>query len=154
MNAERGTGEERRESTGRLFLRVEVGRKRMRYTGVIQLSDRNLGTRPMVQATVQSTEYKYITLGDRGIPQIAGTTMKVVELVTAHLTYSWSPAELHSQYPHITLSQIYSALSYYWDHQAEIDADIDRRLTLAKQQQEVAAPSPMLTRLKAQGLLR
>jgi uncharacterized protein (DUF433 family) len=87
----------------------------------------------------ETTAYKYIALGEDGIPYIAGTTMKIVELVTSHLAYGWSPAELHFQYPHITLSQIHSALSYYWDHQEDIDADIDRRLALAKQRQAAAS---------------
>jgi uncharacterized protein (DUF433 family) len=96
----------------------------------------------------ETTAYKYIALGEDAIPYIAGTTMKIVELVTSHLAYGWSPAELHFQYPHITLSQIHSALSYYWDHQAAIDADIDRRLTLAKQQQAVA-PASIVAKLRA-----
>ncbi len=78
--------------------------------------------------------------------------MKVVELVTSHLTYGWSPAELHFQYPHVTMSQIHSALSYYWDHKAEIDADIDRRLALAQQQKAAAPDSPILAKLQAKGL--
>lgn len=95
----------------------------------------NIANNAMLETTYQSTEYKYIRLRDNGVPYIAETTMKVVELVTSHLTYGWSPAELHFQYPHIAMSQIYSALAYYWDHKADIDADIDRRLALAKQQQ-------------------
>ncbi|WP_225886419.1 DUF433 domain-containing protein [Leptolyngbya sp. PCC 6406] len=101
----------------------------------------NIANNAMLETTHQSTEYKYIRLKDDGVPHIAETTMKVVELVTSHLTYGWSPAELHFQYPHITMSQIYSALAYYWDHKADIDADIDRRLALAKQQQATAPPS-------------
>jgi uncharacterized protein (DUF433 family) len=106
----------------------------------------------MLEATVQPTDHKYITLHNDGIPYVAGSTMKVVELVTSHLTYGWSPAELHFQYPHITMSQIYSALSYYWDHKVEIDADIDRRLTLAQQQRADATVSPILAKLQAKGL--
>jgi uncharacterized protein (DUF433 family) len=96
----------------------------------------------------ETTAYKYIALGEDAIPYIAGTTMKIVELVTSHLAYGWSPAELHFQYPHITLSQIHSALSYYWDHQAAIDADIARRLALAKQQQ-ATGPISIVAKLRA-----
>ena len=69
--------------------------------------------------TLTATEYKHILLDDNGVPLIAGTTMKVIELVTSHLTYGWSPEELHFQYPHVALGKIYSALAYgvaeYWD---------------------------------------
>jgi uncharacterized protein (DUF433 family) len=106
----------------------------------------------MVETTLQPTDYKYISLGENQVPYIAGTTMKVVELITSHQTYGWSPAELHFQYPHITMSQICSALAYYWDHKSEIDADIDRRLTLAQHQKATAPTSPLLAKLQAKAL--
>ncbi len=59
------------------------------------------------------TKYQHILLNDDNIPVIAGTTMKVVELVSAHLAYGWSAEELHFQFPTLTLGQIYSALAYY-----------------------------------------
>ena len=59
--------------------------------------------------------------------------MKVVELVMAQRAHGWSPAELHFQYPHISMSQVYAALAYYWDHQAELDANIERRSRYVEQ---------------------
>jgi uncharacterized protein (DUF433 family) len=64
--------------------------------------------------TSQSTEYKYVHLND-GVPTLTGTTMMVVELITAQFAYGWSPEELHLNYPHLSMSQIYSALAYYWE---------------------------------------
>ena len=32
--------------------------------------------------------------------------------------------ELVRTFPHLTLAQVYDALSYYYDHQTEIDAEI------------------------------
>jgi uncharacterized protein (DUF433 family) len=107
----------------------------------------------MVELTIETTDYKYIALDPSHIPYILGTTMKVAELVTSHLTYGWSPAELHFQYPHLSLSQIHSALAYYWDHKTDIDTDIDRRLQLAKQHQATTGTSPIATKLRAAGLL-
>ena len=75
------------------------------------------------------TRYEHIALDDAQVPFIMGTTMKVVELVLAQIAYGWSPEELHLQFPHLTLGQIYSALAYYWDHQAELDQDIEIRKT-------------------------
>lgn len=31
------------------------------------------------------------------------------------------------QYPHLSLAQIHAALAYYYDHQTELDAEIQRR---------------------------
>lgn len=80
--------------------------------------------------SLAETRYEHIVLDDQRIPIIAGTTMKVIELVTARIAYGWSPEELHSQFPHLTLGQIHSALAYYWDHQEALDQDIARRLDL------------------------
>jgi len=98
--------------------------------------------------TPTQTQYMHIQL-QGNVPIIAGTTMKVAELVTSHLTYGWSPEELHFQYPHIALSKIYSALAYYWDRKQEIDADIDLRLNYAEQMRLNAPPSPLQAKLQA-----
>jgi uncharacterized protein (DUF433 family) len=99
------------------------------------------------------TRYEHIVLSTAKVPMIAGTTMKVVELVLAHLAYGWSPEELHFQFPHLSLGQIYSALAYYWDHQEELDRDVERRLEAVNQTRQALGPSPLVARLKAKGLL-
>ncbi|NJO86338.1 MAG: DUF433 domain-containing protein [Synechococcaceae cyanobacterium RM1_1_27] len=78
-----------------------------------------------------ATDYKHIQLDENQVPVIEGSTMKVVELITSHLAHGWSPEELHFQYPHISLGKIYSALAYYWDHQAALDSDMKQRLEKA-----------------------
>jgi len=55
------------------------------------------------------------------------------------------------QHPYLTLGQIYSALAYYWDHQEELDRDIERRLQFVDQVQRVMGPSPLVARLQAKG---
>lgn len=104
--------------------------------------------------TITPTEYKYIQLDDRNIPFIAGTTMKVVELITAQLAYGWSPEEIHFQHPYLSMSQIYSALAYYWDHKAELDADMERRYQYAEKMRLEAGESPFVARIKAEGSLK
>jgi uncharacterized protein (DUF433 family) len=91
-------------------------------------------------------------LDEHQVPTIAGTTMKVVELVLDHLAYGWSPEELHFQHPYLSMGQIYSALAYYWDHKAELDRDLERRLQFIDQVQQTTKPTPLAERLKAQGL--
>jgi uncharacterized protein (DUF433 family) len=73
------------------------------------------------------TRHEHITVNEASVPSIAGTTMKVVELVVEQQAYGWSPEELHFQHPYLTLGQIHSALAYYWDRCAELDRDIRRR---------------------------
>lgn len=100
-----------------------------------------------------TTTYEHVQLDAEGVPFIANTTMKVVELVMAQMAYGWSPEELHFQHPYLTLGQIHSALAYYWDHKEWLDADIERRLQLADQARQEAGVSSLATRLRTQGLL-
>ena len=68
-----------------------------------------------------------IELDENGVPWITGANTKVVEVVLDKMAHDSSPEEMHEQYPHLSLAQIHAALSYYYEHQAEVDADIERR---------------------------
>ena len=98
------------------------------------------------------TRYEHIVLNEDHVPSIAGTTMKVVELVVEQQAYGWSPEELHFQHPYLTLGQIHSALAYYWDHREELDRDIQQRLERVTELRRAAHPSPLAEQLRAQGL--
>ena len=100
---------------------------------------------------LSETRYEHIMLNDAQVPMIAGTTMKVIELALDHLAYGWSPEELHFQHPHLSLGQIHSALAYYWDHKAELDEDIERRLRIVDQLQQTKSSTSLAERLKARG---
>lgn len=98
------------------------------------------------------TKYEHITIDERGVPVIAGTTMKVIELVAEKVAYGWSPEELHLQHPYLTLGQIHSALPYYFDNEEKLNKDIEQRL-LDIAQYKSPEKSPLKERLKASGLL-
>jgi uncharacterized protein (DUF433 family) len=100
--------------------------------------------------TIVETQYKHIVDQD-GVPMIAGTTMKVVELITSYLAYGWSAEEMHLQYPYLSLGQIHSALAYYWDHREEVEADITRRLNYVDEMQHKSTVSLLRERLKSEG---
>ncbi|MEG4120555.1 DUF433 domain-containing protein [Microcoleus sp. N9_B4] len=101
-----------------------------------------------------ATEYKYVELDEKNVPIIAGTTMKVIELVQAHIAYGWSPAELHLNHRYLTMSQIHSAFAYYWDHKQELDADMQRRFEYAEKLRLEAGESQAAKKLRAQGLIK
>jgi uncharacterized protein (DUF433 family) len=109
------------------------------------------GRRKKRMLTTQ-TRYEHIVLNESKVPMIAGTTMKVMELVLDRTAYGWSPEELHFQHPYLTLGQIHSALAYYWDHQEELDRDIEQRLKKVDKIQQSVRPSSLQARLKGQGL--
>lgn len=69
-----------------------------------------------------------IELDDQGVAWIGGTTVKVTEIVLDKIAYGWSPEEIHFQHPHLSLAQIHGALTYYYENQSRLDAQIRRRL--------------------------
>jgi uncharacterized protein (DUF433 family) len=95
--------------------------------------------------------YQHIELNEDHVPSIAGTTMKVAELVVEQQAYGWRPEELHFQHPYLTLGQIHSALAYYWDHREELDRDFRRRLERADGSRSESQPSELIERLRGQG---
>ena len=99
------------------------------------------------------TTYEHVQIDANGVPIIVGTNMKVVELVMAQLAHGWSPEEIHFQHPYLSLGQIHSALAYYWDHQAELNEEIERRRQYAEEQRRNAGASPLANKLREQGLL-
>ena len=77
---------------------------------------------------IQCTKHRYIVSNDAilsGEAIIKGTRTPVRTLVEL-----WRrgvlPEEIPSQLPHLTLAQVIDALSYYSDHQDEINAHIER----------------------------
>ena len=87
-----------------------------------------------------------IELDERGVAWITGT--KVLEVATDKLAHSSSPEEMHFQYPHLSLAQIYAALAYYYEHQAEFEAEILRQAERAKAWADAAKDSPIRQRIK------
>lgn len=77
---------------------------------------------------VQYTEHLYIVRDEKilsGEPIVKGTRTPVRAIVE-----TWrmgiAPEEIPDGLPHLTMAQVFDALSYYSDHQDEINAHIER----------------------------
>jgi uncharacterized protein (DUF433 family) len=75
-----------------------------------------------------ATEHLYIVTDDKilsGEPIIRGTRTPVRAIVE-----NWrrgvAPEEIPNRLPHLNLAQVFDALSYYSDHQSEINNYIER----------------------------
>lgn len=90
-----------------------------------------------------------IEIDEKGVPWISGANTKVIEVVLDKLAYGWSPEEMHRQHPHLSMAQIHAALSYYYEHQDEVDADIERRYQYAEELRAQQPDSPLRQRLRA-----
>ncbi len=106
---------------------------------------------------MSTVEYAHITIGADGVPMLAGTRIKVVEIVRDHLAHGSDAQEIHREFPYLSLGQIHSVLAYYYDHQDEMDADIAERMRKAEEFrgkfEAMSGPSPLRLKLKAKGLL-
>ena len=69
----------------------------------------------------------HIRRDDHGVAWIDDTNVKVIEVVLDRVAYGWGPEEIHFQHPALSLAQIHAALAYYYDHQAELGAEIARQ---------------------------
>lgn len=93
-----------------------------------------------------------IELDNRDVAWLKGTNTKVREVVLDHLAHGWDADEIHSQHPHLSLSQIHSAFAYYYDNHDAVDAEIEHADAEAQGLAE-ANESPLADRLRALGLL-
>ncbi|MCI0487176.1 MAG: DUF433 domain-containing protein [Blastocatellia bacterium] len=60
----------------------------------------------------------------RGRPRIAGTGL-TVHRIAIWYNLGHTPEEIAHQYQHLSLAQVYAALSYYHANRDEIDAEIE-----------------------------
>ena len=77
-------------------------------------------------ATEKRTAHPYIVCTEGfvgGRPRVKGTRLSV-ELLARFHKMGESPEDILDSYPHLTPAALYDALSYYYDHQQEIDAGI------------------------------
>lgn len=95
----------------------------------------------------------YITLDDQGQAWIEGTRTKVKQVVLDKLAYGWSPEEMHRQHPHLPLAKIYAAFAYYYDHQVELDSQMEREYHEVEAMRRAAGESPFVKRMRAEGKL-
>lgn len=95
----------------------------------------------------------HIWLDDRGVAWIDNVNTKVIEVALDMIAHGWSPEEIHFQHPHLSLAQIHAALGYYYDHKAEMDAQIERSARKVEQLRAAAGESPLRKRLRELGKL-
>ena len=88
-------------------------------------------------------------LDERGVAWIDESNVKVIEIITDHIAYGYSPEEIRLQYPHLSLAQVCAAFAYYHDHQEALDREIERRHQEVEALREQAPPSPARAGLRA-----
>ena len=98
-----------------------------------------------VAAVIDINKYQLLTdllakadsgiIAEGGEPMVRGSDIKIRELAERHLMGD-SMDDLHHRFPQLRLSQIHSALAYYYDHSELVDALIRSR----REQRSAAQP--------------
>ena len=83
-----------------------------------------------------------IEVDEKGVARLAGTRMKVTDLVLDKMANDSTPEELARQFPPLTLSQIHAAFAYYYDHKPELDAQIEGDRCSVEELRARAQPGP------------
>jgi len=59
-----------------------------------------------------------------GSPIIEGTRTRIIDIAVEYEMLGHSPDEIVSSHPHLNLSRIHDALSYYYENRDELDQKI------------------------------
>jgi uncharacterized protein (DUF433 family) len=93
----------------------------------------------------------HIRLDDQGGAWVGDANVKVIEIVLDHLAYGWNAESIQENHPYLSLAQVYAALAWYYDHQPEIDAEIEQQGERLRALRAAAKPSPLKVRALRRG---
>lgn len=82
-----------------------------------------------------------IVVGSDGLARIGQTRYKVLHLAAEHYHYGWTAEELLRQHADLRPEEVYSALAYFYDHYAELLAEMQQdavRVESARERQTLS----------------
>jgi uncharacterized protein (DUF433 family) len=100
------------------------------------------------------TPVNHVRLDENAQAWVGDTSYRVLDIVLDHLAHGWSPEEIHFQHYGVpSLAEIHAALAYYYDHQTELDAQIEREVKDIDRRRAEAGESPFRKRMRTEGKL-
>ncbi|MCZ7391961.1 MAG: DUF433 domain-containing protein [Candidatus Methanoperedens sp.] len=78
----------------------------------------------------QVIKHPYITTDTRickGSPIIAGTRVRVLDIIIEYEYLGYAPDEIVNEHTHLILPHVHDALSFYYEHREELDQEIRLR---------------------------
>jgi uncharacterized protein (DUF433 family) len=78
-----------------------------------------------------------------GKPCIAGTRIRVWDIFEWHELAGRSVPEILAAFPQLTAADVHAALAYFFDHEAEVRAEIEADEKLAAEMRAKAGPSKL-----------
>jgi uncharacterized protein (DUF433 family) len=98
----------------------------------------------------QVLEKQTLIVEDAGAAKIAGTRIKVAQVILEYTRLGQTPEQIAESHPHLPLAQIQAALDYYGTHRESIEAQIAASLAYADEAQQASEPSELAKRLTAE----
>ncbi|MST94388.1 MAG: DUF433 domain-containing protein [Pedosphaera sp.] len=77
-----------------------------------------------------------------GVPIIKGTRI-AVRTVAGYYQLGMTPDEILQSLPHLTPAQLHAALTYYFDHQKQVDRDLKRNADVDHWRRQVRPALPV-----------
>ena len=93
--------------------------------------------------------YPHLTVNTRGVLCIEGTRHRVIDIVADHVAHGYSAAQIVEQYPDLTPAQVHAALTYYYDHEGELNAMLMASYAQAEHRRHQHQPHPKLVAARA-----
>jgi uncharacterized protein (DUF433 family) len=93
-----------------------------------------------------------IYLDEQGRARIQGVRTKVIQIAVDRRNGLDADA-IHEAYPYLSLAQIHAALSYYYEHKTQLDAQMEEADREYEALRANAPPSPFVERMQAEGRL-
>ena len=69
---------------------------------------------------MSTISYPHLSIDDEGTARIGRTRYKVLHLAAEHYYHGWSAEELLRQHTDLRPEEVYSALTYFYDHHGEL----------------------------------
>ena len=100
-----------------------------------------------------NTVYPHLTMDQRGQAWIGDTRYSVGHLAAEHFQHGWTAEELLRQHPDLRPEEVYAALTYFYDHHADMVAEMRQSLAVAdsKRPAQQLSRDELLRRSEAQG---
>jgi len=101
-----------------------------------------------------ATTTAHIHLDERGVAWIDDRNVKVIEVALDMISHGATAEQIYKMHGgYLSMSQIHAALSHYFDHRADYDAEIERQVREDDEARATAPESPVFAKLRKLGRL-
>ena len=105
-----------------------------------------------IAVAIPSPAQSHIHLDERGVAWVDDRNVKVIEIALDMISHGANAEQIFDMHDgYLSMSQIHAALSYYFDHQSEIDTEIERQVREDEEARLKNLNSPVRRKLRALG---